>query len=115
MKNVQEEDKNLLQDILNVSKHLFKDSKSWIVNPNDDNYEIIVSFDTNIPTVEIFVEDLFTLKELDNWRISNISVRLNAKIPQIRIIVIPRSKRVIVQQTDIVRIQKKRRFFENSS
>lgn len=108
---VKEEDKNLVQDILNLLEHTQKACKSWIVTPLKGHYEIVGSVENTDGEWEIFLDELDQIRQLDMFRIPLVSVKWCANIPQIKIRVIPRSERVVIHSTDVIRVQKKRKWW----
>lgn len=112
---IKEEDRNLIQDILSVVKKVFVHCKSWNINTSEKRYEIILSMDCQKNNNEFHVDDLNLIKNLDNWRIPIVTVRFFSAVPQIKIVVIPRSERIVIQDMDILRIQKRRKFWDFSS
>ena len=114
---VKEEDKNLIQDIISLLDKLQQPKrlcKGWVVNPEKTYYEVIGNIDTTNDASgewEVFLDDMDLIRQLDPYRIPSISLRMNGTTPQIKIRVIPRSERVVIHSTDILRVQKKRRFW----
>lgn len=108
---VKEEDKNLVQDVLDLLLHTQKHCKSWFVHPYKTHYEILGSIDKQATDWEIFFDDLELIRQLNIVRIPLISVRMFGEIPQIKVRIIPHSERIVVHATDILRVEKKRKWW----
>jgi hypothetical protein len=107
------EDRNLIQDIISVldkTQHILAGCQ---VRLQKGHYEIIGNFNAqHTKDWEIFFSDLETIKQINPWRISIVSVAMVANVPQLRVVVIPHSERIVIHETDILRVTKKRRWLD---
>ena len=113
---VKEEDRMLVQDVIDLIGKLQHPKvlcKGWVCNPFKNYYEVVGKIDTaQDDDWEVFHDDLDLVRQLDVFRIPAVSVRMSGSNAQIRVKIIPRSERVVFETHDIVRIQKKRRFWD---
>jgi hypothetical protein len=110
--DVKDEDKNLIQDILSMLETTQPYCKNWQVSLKKTFYEITGTIDSKSNDWIIFFNDIDTIRQLNFSRIPVISVGQVGSVIQIRIHVIPHSERVVLYQTDVIRIQKKRKWYD---
>ena len=109
---VKDEDKNMVQDILDLLHQTNLNCKRWVINPQKNYYEIKGTIDTQNKEWEVFADDLNLIREINAVRIPIISVGCVGGIPHIKIVVIPHSERIVVHHSEIIKVQKKRKFFD---
>ena len=112
---VHDDDKNLVREvigILSAMQHPCSVCKSWSVNLVGKNYEVNGFIDTKSSNEwEVFYEDIDLIRQLDYARVGPISIRGSGVSVHIRVRVTAKSVPVMVTQCDIIRVQKRRRWF----
>ena len=112
--DVQAQDRPLVRDVISVlhaMQNPLKVCKGWAVSLVGTNYEITGSVDTKAGEWEIFYEDLDLLRQLDYARVGPVSVRGSGAAVSVRVKVTAKSVPVMITQTDILRVQKRTRWF----
>ena len=112
---VKEEDRNLVKDViglLSTLQHPAALCKGWNVNPvGTTHYEINGLIDTRQGDWEVFAEDLELIRTLDPLRVQRVSVRVAGQSANVRVNVLSRTERVVVWEYDVIRVQKRRRWW----
>lgn len=86
--------------------------RGWAVNPcGTTHYDIIGHIDTKAGDWEVHQQDLDLLKGLDLARIAAVSVRVQGVSHQLYVKIMSRGVAVMVTECDVIRIQKKRRWY----
>jgi hypothetical protein len=109
---VLEEDRSTVRNIIYVM-HSFKMCKSWSVLPKDHGYEVVGMVDSN-SSPEIELRDMELLKRADPLRVSTVSARMIGGPPvtfSIVVFVLRKSEPVVLEEQDVVCIQRKRKFW----
>ena len=107
------EDKNLIQDVLSVLDKSQRIIGSCQVRLKKGHYEIIGTIhQQHLSNWEIFFSDMESIKQLNPWRIAIVSVGMVENAPQLRVVVIPHTERIVIHETDVIRITKKRRWID---
>ena len=112
--DVQAQDRPLVRDVISVlhaMQNPLQVCKGWSVGLVGVNYEITGSIDTKTGEWEIFYEDLDLLRQLDYARVGPVSVRGSGAAVSVRVKVTAKSVPVMITQTDILRVQKRTRWF----
>lgn len=95
--------------VLQVPKRLIR---GWAVNPcGTTHYDIIGHIDSKAGDWEVFQQDLDIVKSLDTARVSAVSVRVQGVSHQVYVKVMSRDVPVMITECDVIRIQKKRRWY----
>lgn len=108
--DVHVDDRNLVHDVLSLLRYSHKQVKTWIVSPQQKWYDVVVTLDTKNGDWEVFYDDLDLVRQLDVFRIPIVSVRTSGGLPQIRVQVMRKSERVVMQTTEVIRVYKKRKW-----
>lgn len=112
---VKEEDRPLIKDVismLSAMQHPVRVCKGWSVKPKGTtHYEVAGFIDTKGGEWEVFYDDLDLIRKLDYARISPVSVRVSGLSAHVCVRVLSRSERVMVTECDIIRVQKRTRWF----
>lgn len=109
--DVHDDDKALVREVISLLSACSV-CKSWSVNLAGKNYEVCGFIDTKSGNEwEVFYEDLDLIRQLDYGRVGPISVRGTSSSVHLRVRVTARSVPVMVTQCDIIRVQKRRRWF----
>ena len=112
---VKEEDRALVNDVillLGKLQHPKVLCKGWNCNPFKGYYEVIGKIDTSHVDWEVHFDDLELVRKLDLFRIPTVSVRISGGNPQVRVRIIPRSERCVIQTQDILRVERKRKWYD---
>ena len=112
--DVQAQDRPLVRDVISVlhaMQNPLKVCKGWTVTLVGVNYEVTGSIDTRTGEWEVFYEDLDLLRQLDYARVGPVSIRGIASSVSVRVRVTAKSVPVMITQTDILRVQKRTRWF----
>ena len=109
---VQDEDRANVRNVIYVM-HALSLCQSWSVTPKNKGYEIVGSVDTKINTL-IEHRDLELLRKVDPLRIDSAGVNvIGGANPTftVAVFVLRKSEPVILEEQDILRIQRKRKFW----
>lgn len=111
---VHEDDRATVRNVIYVM-HALKLCQSWSVSPKDQGYEVIFTVTTSQTggAVEIELRDMELVRRVDPLRVSTVSVRmLGAASPlSLVVFVLRRSEPVVLEEQEIVHIQRKRKFW----
>jgi hypothetical protein len=110
---VKAEDRPLVRDViavLSAIQHPLPLIKGWVVIPKPKFYEVLGTIDQKIGECEIRNKDLDLLCQLDTHRVSP-SVRLSDSSAQLVVQVTRRSEPVMITEYDIIRVQKRTRWW----
>jgi len=108
---VADEDRATVRDLIYVVNAL-KGFVSWAVKPEDHWYELVALTDAKSNT-EIGWHDLDLIKAVDRLRVDYVAVRGVAGQPgalSLIVHVLRKSEPVVLEEQDIIRIQRKRKF-----
>jgi hypothetical protein len=112
---VKEEDRPLIKDVISVLSAMQQPArvcKGWSVKPKGTtHYEVTGYIDTKGGEWEVFYDDLDLIRKLDYARISPVSVRVSGLSAQVFVRVLSRTERVMLTECDIIRVQKRTRWF----
>lgn len=119
LEGVHVDDRILVRDVISVLQalqHPLKLCKDWHVRPISSSsktvgYDICATLETSSCDWQVQFSDLDLIKQLDYARVGNISVRGVGPTVQIQVNVAAKSVPVMVTQTDIIRVQKRHRWF----
>ena len=91
--------------------HALRLCVSWSVTPKPSGYEVVGTVDHKT-TAEVELRDLEVIRRIDPLRITSVSVRVmgGASI-SLAVFVLRRSEPVVLEEQDVVQIQRKRRFW----
>jgi len=112
---VLEEDRPNVRNVIYVL-HSLKLCQSWSVTPNEHAYEITGSVDTKANTT-IELRDMELIRKVDPLRINSIGTRvIGGCNPTVAIVinVNRKSEPIILEEQEIVQIQRKRKFWSFS-
>jgi hypothetical protein len=109
---VLEEDRATVRNVIYLL-HALKLCSSWSVTPKNQGYEVIGSVDCKVNT-EVELRDMELIRRVDPLRVSSVSVRIlggpNATV-NLAVFVLRKSEPVVLEEQEIVHIQRKRRFW----
>lgn len=109
---VLDEDRHTVRNVIYVL-HALKLCQSWSVTPKNQGYEVIGSVDTkNSTTIEL--RDLELIRKVDPLRVTSAGARvIGGCNPTFSVVVfvLRRSEPVVLEEQDIVQIQRKRKFW----
>ena len=109
---VLEEDRTTVRDIIYVM-HALKMCKSWSALPKNQGYEVVGLVDSST-CPEVDLRDLELFKNVDPLRVSTVGVRMISGPPatfSVVIFVLRKSEPVVLEEQDVVRIRRKRKFW----
>jgi len=109
---VLDEDRANVRNVIYVL-HALNLCQSWSVTPKHKGYEIVGMVDTKINTLVDYTE-LELLRKVDPLRISSAGVNvIGGASPTVSVVVfvLRKSEPVILEEQDILRIQRKRKFW----
>ena len=109
---VLDEDRLNVRNVIYVL-HALNLCQSWSVTPKNKGYEIVGSVDTKINTL-IEYRDLELLRKVDPLRINSAGINvIGGTNPTFSVVVfvLRKSEPVILEEQDIIRIQRKRKFW----
>ena len=117
--DVKPEDRPLVRDVIAVMEALHSPApliKGWCVNNVTGGYDVIGHIDLSIKECGVFLQDLEILKQLDFGRVTEVSVRISStpQFAQLRAHVVARGVPISITQCDIIRIQRKRSWYQMS-
>ena len=110
---VKAEDRALVRDViavLSAIQHPNTVIKGWVVNPKPKFYEVLGTIDPKTEECEISHGDMELLRQLDTHRVSP-SVRISGPSRHVAVRVMRKSERVMVTEYDIIRVQKRARWW----
>lgn len=108
---VTDEDRGTVRDVIYVV-HALKGFVSWSVTPNERWYEIVALTDPKSNT-EIGWHELDLIRAVDRLRVDYLCVRAVVGQPgalSLVIHVMRKTEPVVLEEQDVLRIQRKRRF-----
>ena len=109
---VLEEDRATVRNVIYVL-HALKLCLSWSVTPKNQGYEVTGSVDTRSNT-DIELRDMELIRKVDPLRITSVGARVlggpNATM-SLAVFVMRRSEPVVLEEQEIVHIQRKRKFW----
>lgn len=115
---VKQEDQALVKDVISVLsalQHPNNICKKWTVNlkpVKTTQYEVTGSIDTKSGTWQVSYADLDSLRQLNYARIGPVFVRGTGNSAEISVTVTSMTERAMVTECDIIRVQKKARWFQ---
>jgi hypothetical protein len=111
---VQDEDRHTVRNVIYVL-HALKLCLSWSVTPKNQGYEVTGSVDTRPGSVtDIELRDMELIRKVDPLRVTSVCTRvLGGPNPTLSLVVfvLRRSEPVVLEEQEIVHIQRKRRFW----
>jgi hypothetical protein len=107
---VLDEDRATVRNVIYIL-HALRLCVSWSVTPKPSGYEVVGTVDHKT-TAEVELRDLEVIRRIDPLRITSVSVRVmgGASI-SLAVFVLRRSEPVVLEEQDVVQIQRKRRFW----
>jgi hypothetical protein len=112
---VQDEDRANVRNVIYVL-HALKLCVSWSVTPKNQGYEIVGTVDSKI-NQEIELRDMELIKRVDTLRVSTVALRVMGgpcSTVSVAVYVLRKSEPVVLEEQDIVQIQRKRKFWMGS-
>ncbi len=111
---VLEEDRATVRNVIYML-HALKLCVSWSVSPKHQGYEVLGSVDTKPgATTDVELRDMELIRKVDPLRITSVCARVlggpNATISVV-VFVMRRSEPVVLEEQEIVHIQRKRKFW----
>jgi hypothetical protein len=109
---VLEEDRVTVRNIIYVL-HALKLCSSWSVTPKNQGYEVIGLVDTKSNN-EVDIRDMELIKRVDPLRVNSVSARViggQTTTFSVVIFLLRKSEPVILEEQEIVQIQRKRKFW----
>jgi hypothetical protein len=113
---VLEEDRPTVRNVIYVL-HALKLCLSWSVTPKNQGYEVTGSVDTRANT-DMELRDMELIRKVDPLRVTSICARvLGGAVPTVSLVVfvLRRSEPVVLEEQEIVHIQRKRKFWLGGS
>lgn len=115
---VQDEDRQTVRNVIYVL-HALKLCLSWSVTPKNQGYEVTGSVDTRPGNVtDIELRDMELIRKVDPLRVTMVSTRiLGGPSPTFSLVVfvLRKSEPVVLEEQEVVHIQRKRRFWLGGS
>jgi hypothetical protein len=109
---VLEEDRPTVRNVIYVL-HALKLCQSWSVTAKNQGYEVVGSVDTRVNST-IESRDLELIRKVDPLRVSSAGMRvIGGASPTLAVVVyvLRKSEPVVLEEQEILHIQKKRRFW----
>lgn len=114
---VHDEDRPTVRNVIYVM-HALKLCLSWSVTPKNQGYEVTGSIDTRPATVtDIELRDMELIRKVDPLRVTSVATRvLGGSSPtlSLTVFILRKSEPVIMEEQEIVHIQRKRKFWYGS-
>jgi hypothetical protein len=113
---VLEEDRPNIRNVIHVL-HALKICQSWSVTPKNQGYEVTGSVDTKANT-DIELRDMELMRKVDPLRVTSVCARvLGGSNPTVSlaVFVLRRSEPVVLEEQEVVCIQRKRKFWMGGS
>jgi hypothetical protein len=113
---VLEEDRSNVRNIIYVL-HALKLCSSWSVTPKNQGYEIVGLMDSKAVNQEVEFRDMELIKRVDPLRVHSVCARVitggQSSPLSLVIFVFRKSEPVVLEEQEIVHIQRKRKFWWN--
>ena len=111
---VLEEDRATVRNVIYML-HALKLCVSWSVSPKNQGYEVVGAVDTKAgTTTDIELRDMELIRKVDPLRVTSVCARVlggpNATM-SLAVFVMRRSEPVVLEEQEIVHIQRKRKFW----
>jgi hypothetical protein len=109
---VLDEDRQTVRNVIYVL-HALKLCQSWSVAPKNQGYEVVGSVDTKANTT-IELRDLELIRKVDPLRVTSAGARvIGGSNPTFSVVifVLRRSEPVVMEEQEIMQIQRKRKFW----
>ena len=109
---VLDEDRQTVRNVIYVL-HALKLCQSWSVTPKNQGYEVVGTVDTKT-NITIELRDLELIRKVDPLRITSAGARLiGGTNPTFSVVVyvLRKSEPVVLEEQEIVHIQRKRKFW----
>lgn len=111
---VLEEDRATVRNVIYML-HALKLCVSWSVSPKNQGYEVLGAVDTKPGTIsDIDLRDMELIRKVDPLRVTSVCARVlggpNATMSLV-VFVMRRSEPVVLEEQEIVHIQRKRKFW----
>lgn len=114
---VHDEDRPNVRNVIYVM-HALKLCLSWSVTPKNQGYEVTGSIDTRPATVtDIELRDMELIRKVDPLRVTSVATRVlggSSPILSLTVFILRKTEPVIMEEQEIVRIQRKRKFWHGS-
>lgn len=110
---VLEEDRMTVRNIIYVL-HALKLCSSWSVTPKNQGYEIVGMVNTKAANQEVEFRDMELIKRVDPLRVNTIAARVIGDTLNLVIFLYRKSEPVVLEEQEIVQIQRKRKFWWGS-
>jgi hypothetical protein len=115
---VHEEDRPTVRNVIYVM-HALKLCLSWSVTPKNQGYEVTGSIDARPATVtDIELRDMELIRKVDPLRVTSVATRvLGGSSPtlSLTVFILRKSEPVVLEEQEIVHIQRKRKFWLGAS
>lgn len=109
---VLDEDRQTVRNVIYVL-HALKLCQSWSVTPKNQGYEVVGSVDTKT-NITIELRDLELIRKVDPLRVTSAGARvIGGSNPTFSVVVfvLRRSEPVVLEEQEIMQIQRKRKFW----
>ena len=109
---VLEEDRQTVRNVIYVL-HALKLCQSWSVTAKNKGYEVVGSVDTKVNSL-IELRDLELIKKVDPLRVNSVGASIiggGSPTVSVVVFVLRRSEPVVLEEQEIVQIQRKRKFW----
>ena len=114
---VHDEDRPNVRNVIYVM-HALKLCLSWSVTPKNQGYEVTGSIDTRPATVtDIELRDMELIRKVDPLRVTSVATRVlggSSPILSLTVFILRKTEPVIMEEQEIVHIQRKRKFWHGS-
>lgn len=111
---VHEDDRPTVRNVIYVM-HALKLCQSWSVSAKDQGYEVVGTITSQAGFIEIELRDMELIRRVDPLRVSTVCVRMIGTAPNLVVFVLRRSEPVVLEEQEIVHIQRKRKFWLGGS
>ncbi len=110
---VLEEDRVSVRNIIYVL-HALKLCSSWSVTPKNQGYEVVGLVNTKAANQEVEFRDMELIKRVDPLRVHSVIARVIGDTLNLVIFLFRKSEPVVLEEQEIVQIQRKRKFWWGS-
>ena len=107
---VLEDDRMTVRNII-YTLYCLKLCSSWSVTPKNQGYEVVGLVDGSRGNCEVELRDMELIKRVDPLRVNYVSARLVGGTFSVVIYVLRKSEPVVLEEQEIVQIQRKRKFW----
>ena len=109
---VLDDDRPTVRNVIYVL-HALKLCQSWSVTAKNQGYEVVGSIDTKT-NITVELRDLELIRKVDPLRVNTAGVRViggSSPTFSVHVFVLRKSEPVVLEEQDIIQIQRKRKFW----